>query len=170
MKRPAKKFALGTLAVSIIWILFEHLMGYNTTRYDIGEYTNNFPVIFYSIMLFATIYYTRRGHGNTLTFAEGFRAGVIMSVIFSLGFTIVIVLYHQFLNPDMLMYARTTFTQQFQDGKLTQSQLDEKMRSLEQMYGGSFMSYLELFIFMLLWGIGISVIASAILRKKPAGT
>ena len=167
MKRPAKKFALGTLAVSIIWILFEHLMGYNTTRNDIGQYTRMFPMIFFWIMLVIAIYYKRRGLGNTLTFAEGFRTGLVMTLIYSLGFTIAIILYQKFLNPDMYSIMKEFTTQQLQQGKLTQDQYNEAMKEVDRVYSGTPMAYLLLFIFSAMFGIGISAIASLILQKKP---
>jgi len=162
MKRPAKKFALGTLAVSVIWILFEQLMGYNSTRLDIGQYTNQFPIIFFSIMVVVTIYYKRRGHGNTLTFAEGFKAGLIMSLIYSVGFTIVIILYQKFLNPDMYQLMKD-----FRTAHTSPEKLPDALKEVEMIYGGTFKSYLMLFLFSFGWGIGISAIATSLLLKKP---
>ena len=167
MKRPAKKFALGTLAVSIIWILFEHLMGYNTTPNDIGQYTRIFPIIFFWIMLVITIYYQRRGLGNTLTFAEGFRTGLVMTLIFSLGFTIVIILYQKFLNPDMYSIMKEFTAQQLQQGKLTQVQYDKAIKEVDMVYSGKPIAYVWLFGIITVWGIGIAAIASLILMKKP---
>ena len=166
MKRPAKKFALGTLAVSIIWILFEHLMGYNTTRNDIGQYTRMFPMIFFWIMLVVAIYYERRGHGNTLTFAEGFRTGLVMTLIYSLGFTIVIILYQQFLNPDQYSIMKEFTASQLQQGKLTQAQYADAMKEVDTVYSGKPIAYVLLFVFSVAWGIGISAIVSLILQKK----
>jgi hypothetical protein len=167
MKRPAKKFALGTLAVSIIWILFEHLMGYNTTRLDVGKYTQMFPMIFFWVMLVAAIYYKRRGHGNTLTFAEGFGTGLVMTLIYCLGFTIVIILYQKFLNPNIYSLMKDFTTQQLQQGKLNQQQYDKAIKEVDMVYSGTPTAYLWLFGISALWGIGISAIASLILMKKP---
>jgi len=167
MKRPEKKFALGTLAVCVIWILFEHVMGYNSEKWNIGRYTNDFPVVFYSAMLFVAIYYKRRGLGDTLNFAEGFRTGIIMSLIFSLGFTIVIILYQKFLNPHMIVSVEAFITQQLNEGTMNTQQYESAMKDADNTYGGTFMSYAWLFIFTVLWGIGISAIASLILQKKP---
>ena len=167
MKRPAKKFALGTLAVSIIWILFEHLMGYNTTRNDVGQYTRMFPMVFFWIMLIVAIYYKRRGHGNTLTFGEGFRTGLIMTLIYCAGFTIVIILYNQFLNPEYYPMLKDFTMQQLLAKHAAQSAIDAKMKELEMTQSGTPLSYLLLFVFSSVWGIGISAIASLILQKKP---
>ncbi|HYV93133.1 MAG TPA: DUF4199 domain-containing protein [Chitinophagales bacterium] len=167
MKRPAKKFALGTLAVSVIWILFEHLMGYNTTRNDVGQYTRLFPVIFFWIMLVVAIYYRRRGNGNTLTFSEGFRTGLIMTLIYCAGFTIVIILYNQYLNPEYYPMLKDFTMKQLQERQASQTTIDAKMKELEMTQSGTPLSYLLLFVFSSVWGIGISALASLILMKKP---
>ena len=167
MKRPAKKFALGTLAVSVIWILFEHMMGYNTTRNDIGQYTRMFPMIFFWVMLVVAIYYKRRGNGNTLTFSEGFRTGLVMTLIYSLGFTIAIILYQKFLNPDMYSIMKDFTMQQLQQGKLNHEQYDKAIKEVDMVYSGKLIAYVWLFGIIAVWGIGISAIASLILMKKP---
>jgi len=167
MKRSAKKFALGTLAVSVIWILFEHVMGYNTTRNDIGQYTRMFPMFFFWIMLVVSIYYTRRGHGNSLTFKEGFLSGLTMTLIYSLGFTILIIFYSKFLNPDQYSIMKEFTMNQLQLGKLTQAQFEKAMKEVDMVYSGTPLSYLLLFLFSVVYGIGISAIASLILMKKP---
>jgi len=169
MKRPAKKFALGTLAVSVIWILFEHLMGWNTDpdKQGTGEFARALTGYFFWIMIFVTIYYKRRGNGNTLLFMDGFKTGITMVLIYSLGFTIVILLYSKFLNPDLHNAVTTYLTNQLQQGALTQEKFDSKMKEVDMMYSGSALSYLLLFLFSSVIGIVIAAISSLILMKKP---
>lgn len=167
MRRPEIKFALGTLAVSVIWILFEHMMGYNTTRNDIGQYTRLFPMIFFWIMLVVCIYYLRRRHGNTLTFKEGFLAGITMTLIYCLGFTIAIILYQKFLNPDLYAIMSEFTADQLEQGKLTQEQYNKAIKDVDRVYSGTPLSYFLLFVISALWGIGISAIASLVLMRKP---
>ena len=166
MRNAAVKFALGSLAVTIAWILFEHLMGYNTTRHDIGQYTRLVPVIFFWIMIVVAIYYTRRGYGNSLTFREGFRTGLIMTLIYCAGFAIVIMLYQQFLNPNYLQTLKDFTLEQMRSEDATQEAIDEKMKELDFTYSGSALSYLLVFVFTSIWGIGITAIASLLLMKK----
>src|SRR5215510_7361829 len=137
MKNAAVNFALGTLATSVIWILFEHLMGWNTTNQYIGQYARMMPMILFWIMLVVCIWYVRRGHGNTLTFREGFQTGLIMTLVYCLGFTIVIILYSKFLNPDMQESMNQFLKQQLQEGRLTQKQFDDAVKETEMVYSGT---------------------------------
>lgn len=167
MKNAPINFALGTLAASVIWILFEHLMGWNTTDHFIGQYARMMPMILFWIMLVVCIWYIRRGNGNTLTFKEGFRSGLVMTLIYCLGFTIVIILYSKFLNPTMQETMNEFMKQQLQEGSLTQKQYDDAMKENEMVYSGTALSYLWLFIFSFIWGVGITALATIILRRNP---
>ena len=167
MKNAAIRFALGTLGVSVIWIFFEHAMGWNTTDHYIGQYSRMFPMILFLIMIVICIWYVRRGHGGALTFKEGFQNGLVMTLIYCFGFTIVIILYQKFLNPEYYQTLKDFTTQQLQEKHATQEVIDAKMKELEMQAGGKPMSYLLLFIFSSIWGIGISAIASMILRRNP---
>ncbi len=167
MKRPTIKFALIALGFSVIWIFFEHIMGYNSTRHDIGQYTNNLPILIFSVVIFIVIYYKRRSHGHTLTWLEGFRAGLIMSLIYSVGFTIEIILYNHFVNPDFCSTIKDFTLQQLQQQGATQDLIDAKMKDLDFTYGGTVVSYLALFGFTFLFGLAVSAISSLIWMKKP---
>ncbi|MFI5134890.1 MAG: DUF4199 domain-containing protein [Chitinophagales bacterium] len=167
MKNAAVKIALFTLGASVIWILFEHMMGWNNTNHAIGQYSRTMPMILFWIMLVVCIWYVRRGHGNSLTFKEGFQSGLIMTLIYCFGFTIVIILYQQFLNPEYYQTLKDFTMQQLQSKGASQSEIDSALKELEMSQSGTPLSYLLLFVFSTLWGIGISAIASAILMKKP---
>jgi len=168
MKNAPVKFGLITLAASVVWIFFEHFMGWNTTNHYIGQYSRMLPMILFWIMIVVCIWYVRRNHGNTLTFREGFESGLIMTLVYAVGFTIVILLYSKFMNPNMLETLQSFFEQQFKDGKLTQQQFDDAMKEADTVYSGKPLSYLLLFIFSSIWGIGVSAIASMLLRRKAS--
>jgi Protein of unknown function (DUF4199) len=125
-------------------------------------------MIFFWIMLVVAIYYKRRGHGNTLTFGEGFQTGLIMTLIYCAGFTIVIIIYNRFINPGYYDTLRDFTMKQLQDEHASATTIDAEMKELAMTQSGSALSYLLLFVFATIWGIGISAIASAVLQKKPA--
>ncbi len=166
MKNAAIKFALVTLGASIIWIFFEHFMGWNTSNHYIGQYARIFPMILFWIMIVVCIWYVRRGHGNTLSFKEGFESGLIMTLIYCFGFTIVIILYQQYLNPEYYQTLKDFTMQQLRTANASQEMIDGKMKELEMQASGKPMSYFLLFLFSSIWGIGISAIASLVLRRK----
>lgn len=165
MKSAPLKFAMVALSLAVVWILFEHLMGWNTTRHDIGQYARLGPMISFWIILVLGIWYLRRSHGHSLTFREGFEAGLIMTLIFCAGFTIIIMLYQQFINPDYYQTLKDFTMKQMQDRGATPKEMELVQNELKEQAGGSALSYLLLFVFSAIWGLGISAIASMILRK-----
>jgi hypothetical protein len=167
MKNAPLKFAWAALSLAAVWILFEHLMGWNTTRHDIGQYARLVPMISFWIMLVLAIWYVRRSQGNALTFRQGFEAGLVMTLVYCAGFTVIIMLYQQFLNPEYYQTLKEFTIHQLQRQQLPQQKIDEVMKELEQQAGGSSVSYLLLFLFASIWGIGISAIASMMLRRTP---
>jgi hypothetical protein len=166
MRHPAKKFALGTLAVNVIWLLFEHMMGYNTTRHDIGQYTRMFPIIFFSFMIVAAIYYQRKRQSNVLAFPKGFRTGVVMTLIYCAAFTMVLILYQQFLNPEYFQTLKAFTLQGLQARNASQAEIDAVMERLKMMSGGSAFSYLVHFALCAIWGICFSAIVAFLLKKR----
>jgi hypothetical protein len=163
MRHPAKKFALGTLAVNVIWLLFEHLMGYNNTKHDMGQYTRMFPVIFFTLMLAAAIYYQRKRQNNVISFPKGFRTGVVMTLIYCAAYTIVLILYQQFLNPEYFQTLKAFKVEH------PQSQSETVKELVQMMSSGSPFSYFVIFCLSAIWGILFSAIAAFLLKKKPKG-
>jgi NADH:ubiquinone oxidoreductase subunit 3 (subunit A) len=167
MKSAPVRFALAALVLSLIWILFEHLMGWNTKRHDIGQYTRLVPMLVFWIILVSGIWYVRRHHGHSLTFREGFQAGLIMTLIYCAGFTIIMVLYQKFMNPDYYQTMKEFTLQGLRERRATQHEIEEAEQQLYHRAGGSARSYLLLFVYSSIWGVGISSIASMMLRKGP---
>jgi hypothetical protein len=142
-------------------------MGFNSTRHDIGQYTRNIPILIFSVVIFIVIYYERRGYGHSLTWMEGFKVGVLMSLIYAAGFTIEIILYSKFMNPDFCNTFKEFTMQQLQQLGSAQDLIDAKMKEIDFTYGGSGLSYFALFSFSFLWGAIVSAISSLIWMKKP---
>jgi uncharacterized membrane protein SirB2 len=167
MKNAPVRFASAALALSVIWLLFEHLMGWNTKRHDIGQYARLFPMLAFWIILISGIWTVRRNHQHSLHFRDGFQAGLIMTLIYCAGFTIIMVLYQKFMNPQYYQTLKEFTLQGLRERGGTQHEIEEAEQQLYHRAGGSARSYLLLFVYSSIWGLGISSIASMVLRKGP---
>lgn len=165
MKNASVRFALVTLAFAALWLLFEHVMGWNSTRHDIGQYTRLVPMTVFWISLIVLIWYVRRNHGNTLAFREGFRAGQIATLVYCAGFTLVIVCYQQFIHPGYYESLKEFAMEQMRVKNAPQEDMERAMKEIQMQASGSPLSYFLLFAFSSIWGIGISAIASLFLRR-----
>lgn len=166
MKNTAVKYAMYPLSISIIWTIIEHFLGYNTTKHEIGQYTRMLGAIVFYILVVVAIYQVRKQQNGALRFGEGFKTGVIVSVFYSAGVSIWYALYGEIINtqykPSLLAFERS----KLEAAHATPDIIAAKMKEVEMTTGGSVLSYILLFVFMSLFGIIITAIASLILKRK----
>ena len=100
MKNPAVKYAVIAWVISIVWTLIQHVLGYNTTKHEIGQYTRMLGAFVFYFLLFIAIYQARKQQGGSLSFGEGFKTGAVMTVIYSAGISIWYALYGEVINTQ----------------------------------------------------------------------
>ena len=159
------RLAIVSLIFSIIWIVFEHAMGYNTTRHDIGQFTRLVPAFVFWLSLFIAVRNEKRKTGK-LTFTDGWKAGIVTSLVYSAGFTIIIVIYQQFVNTDFYETFKAFSLAELETAEATAAQIDSAMKEIEMSYSGTTTSYLLLFVFSFVWGTILSSIAALIFKSK----
>ena len=159
------RLALYALIFSIVWIAFEHALGYNTTRHDIGRFARLIPGFAFWFVLFVAVRNEKRKTGK-LTFTEGWKAGIITSLVYSIGFTIIIIFYQQFVNPQFYETFKAFTLSQLQEHHASQEQIDSALKETEMSYSGSAMSYCMLLLFSFVWGVILAAIAAMIYKSK----
>lgn len=166
MKNPAVKYAVIALLISIVWTLIEHVLGWNTTHHEIGQYARLLGAFVFYILIFVALYETRKQQGGALGFGEGFKTGAWLSIIYSLGISAWYALYGEIINtqfkPSLTDFERA----KLEAAHATPEAIAAKMKEVDMSTGGSVLSYLLLFVFMLLFGLVLSAIAALIFKKK----
>jgi hypothetical protein len=163
--KPSVRYALIALLFTFVWMVFEHLMGWNTTRHEIGQYSRMLPMIVFWVLIFITVNQSR-GMQSSYTFNQGLRDGMMMSLIFCAWFTVLIVLYQKFINPDFYITLKAFTIEQLKAKNATQAEIDENMKTMDMSFNGSAFSFFLLFVFSFGWGLILSVIAALVYRKK----
>ncbi|MBK9730952.1 MAG: DUF4199 domain-containing protein [Chitinophagaceae bacterium] len=166
MNRAVLKYLAIAIGFAVVWILLEHVLGFNTARHEIGQYTRNATMIFFWVTIFLVIRETKKSQGNQLTFLQGFKTGVMYTVLFSLAFVLIILLYVQLINPDFYVTYKEFTMNQLVASHATPKQIKDAMREVDMSYNGSFQSYAVLFLFSTIFGVVISLIAALIYRTK----
>jgi hypothetical protein len=159
------RLAMILLIFTAIWIAFEHVMGWNTIRHDIGQFARLVPALVFWISIFVVVRNEKRKE-SVLTFRKGWITGIILSVVYSIGFTLIIIIYQQFVNPEFYETLKAFTLQNLQLHQASQEQIDSSMKELEMSFNGSVMSYLLLLIFSLVWGVLLSAIAAMVFKSK----
>lgn len=166
MKTPASKFAMIALIFTIIWTFLQHYMGYNTTNHETGQYTRMITAIVFYAFIFIAILKTKKENNGRIRFAQAFKVGTIVSLIYSLGISIWYAIYAELINKE---YKSTLMA--FERSKLEASgasaeTIESGMKQVDLMSGGSLLSYVLLFAFSFLVAIVVTAILSLILKSR----
>jgi hypothetical protein len=165
MKKPAVRYALIALAITFVWIIIEHLSGWNTTHHNIGQYTRMLPMILFWVMIFVVVNQSR-GQRTEYPFNEGLRNGILMSLIYCAGFTLMIAVYQKFINPEFFDTLKAYTIDQMTQADKTQAEIDQTLKNMEMTFNGSASSFFLLFVFSFGWGVIVSAIAARVYRIK----
>jgi hypothetical protein len=163
--KPAVRYALIALGITFVWIIIEHLAGWNTKRHDIGQYTRMLPMILFWVLIFVTVNQSR-GERSPYTFNEGLRDGMLMSLIYCAGFTIMIAFYQKFINPEFFETLKAYTLEQLKARNASEAEIRESLSNMDMSFNGSAISFFLLFVFSFGWGVILSAVAAAVYRKK----
>jgi hypothetical protein len=165
MKKPPVRYALIALTITFVWIIIEHLAGWNTTHHNIGQYTRMLPMMLFWVMIFVAVNQSR-GQRTEYPFNEGLRDGILMSLIYCAGFTLMIAVYQKFINPEFFDTLKVYTIDQMKQADKTQAEIDQTLKNMEMSFNGSASSFFLLFVFSFGWGVIVSAIAARVYRIK----
>lgn len=168
MKTPAVKYGVYALVITVIWTIIEHVLGYNTTNHETGQYARMLGSFVYWVLVVVAIYQTKKQQGGVLSFGEGFKAGAVTSLIYAAGVTAWYAIYGEVINkefkPTLMAFERS----KMEAINATPDMIAAKMKEVDMTTGGSVISYVFLFFFMMLFGVVIAAVASLIMKKRKA--
>ena len=150
----------------MLYVMIEHVLGFNTTRHDIGEYTRFGAVIIPVIGVFVGIKMKRnRDLKGVMTFGEGIKAGVIIAVVQTTLTTIFFLFYGSLINPDFLNSVIEFQRQKMVLAGAAEAEITSAMDQLRTMYSFPVQPLFQMVI-GLLYGVVFSALFSLFLRKE----
>jgi hypothetical protein len=162
------KYALISVAALIIWVTIEHLLGFNTTKMEIGQYTQ--PVI--AIVAFVILFFGIREKRNKifngqLTFIQGLKTAFFISLFYSILQGGWFALYSNVINPD---YSRLSLL--FQEKQLlaegkTVEQISSELSMSKKIFDGGLIQFGFFIISVTLFNTFVGLIITLFLRKNP---
>jgi hypothetical protein len=163
------KYTLIAFVITVIWTLIEHVLGYNTTRHDIGQYTRVITTFLYWGLVVAAIIEVKNKSGNKINFKTALNTGLGVAFGYSFLVTLWFALYAEVINtqyqPTLLAFERNKLLA----AGASAEKISAKLKEVELTSGGSVMSYLLLFVYMALFGVGIAVVTSLFVQRWKAG-
>lgn len=116
------KWALIFTAVALLWMVFEKAMGWHGPKIDQHPiYTNFFALVAIAIYVFA-LRDKKQSMGGTMTWKQGFIAGVIISLIVMVLTPLSQYITHAFITPE---YFQNAINYAVENEKMTQEQAEQ---------------------------------------------
>ncbi len=132
------KYSLVSAAALIIWVATEHLLGFNTTRMEMEQYTQPLIAIIVLVILFFGIREKRdKALNGRLTVIQGLKTAFFISLFYAILQGAWFALYSNVINPEYAELSMQFKTNQLiAEGKTPQQIADELAMSKKIFDGG----------------------------------
>lgn len=125
-------------------------------------------VVSLSFIFFGIRHYRDKENHGSVTFGQSLKIGVLISLIVSLVFGIIDVVYIEFINPDFMAEYYAHSVEQLKN-TVPEAELQEKLKELEaqkEMFASTFMSFIIMSLTVFVLGFIISLISALFLQRK----
>lgn len=160
--------ALITIAFFAATVL---LIGNDTSNWDWQEVLGYFGIVLsLTVVYFGIRHYRDKDNGGKLSFGQGMKTGMLITLLPAFGFALVDMIMTKFFMPDIWdkyqAMAKEKLAQKFSGAALEQ-QLT-KLGEQVELYRNPLFMFGLMFITVVLIGIVITVISTLILKTKTA--
>lgn len=151
-----------------IWVLFEYLLGFHTTRLEIGQYSGYLSVIIPILGLYLGLRKKRdvelKGEMSYLT---ALKSGVIISIIASLIIGIFFYFYTSFIHPSWIKQGLEFERKRMIEKRIPKKDIEKNVEQLKAFYSPQ-MQFTGTFIGTAIYAVLLtSIISLVVRRKKP---
>jgi hypothetical protein len=160
------KYGVIFAAIVIVWVMFEHVMGYNSARQDIGEYTRLAGILIPIIGVFFGIKAKRdKDLAGAMTWGQGVKAGAAVAIVQTTITTLWFLIYALWINPQfmetMLAFERSKM---LAAGTAT-AEVDASIAMMSKFYA---LPYFQMFqeAFGIISGVVFAIIFSLFLKRR----
>jgi Protein of unknown function (DUF4199) len=172
MKKTVLTFGLISGAVSAL-LMFSTIPFVDQIGFDKGMIVGYTAIVLSFLMVFFGIRsYRENVGGGTITFGRAFAVGILISIISSICYVIAWeIIYFNFM-PDFLDKYGAHMVEKLRASNASQQAIDatiQQMKDFKLMYGNPLINFAMTFAEPFPVGLIITLISSAILRKKGPG-
>ena len=168
MKKSVLRYGGYSAAVLVILFVIGMALG-EGLDYGIREVIGYASIILSLLFVFLGIKHYRDQENNGLiSFGKGLVIGLLISVIASLAFGLIDLIYVRFINPEfvteyyneMVEQVRATVPAEEVEAKI------EEMEAQREMFSSPAMSFMLMFLTVFVIGFIVSIISALILQRK----
>ena len=165
------KYAFLSAIALVIWVMAEHLLGFNTTKMELGEHTRPIIAIVTLIFLFFGIREKKNKElHEQLTFKQGLKTAFFISLFYAVLQGIWFAIYGGIINPDY-----GTLSLQFHENQLiakgkTPQQISDELAMTKLIFGNPFLQFGFFIIFTTIIDTLVGAIITLFLRTRKIKT
>ncbi|GAA4275270.1 DUF4199 domain-containing protein [Aquimarina gracilis] len=120
-------------------------------------------------VFFGIKHYRDKENNGSVTFGKALLIGVLISLIASLAFGILDVIYIKYIDPNFVTEYYAHHVEQMRSS-LSEAEFKvefEKLEAQKEMFSNTFMNFFLMFTTVLIIGFIISLLSALILQRKP---
>ena len=160
------KYGLYTGMGICLWMMAEHILGFNSTRLDIGQFTRVFAMVLPIAMIVLGIRDKRNiDFKGKLEVVDGVKCGMMISLISGLLTAIFFVMYGSLINPEYLDHLMAFEKSKMIGQGIPEADIGSKLDAMRTMNTLPIQPMFQ-FIGSMISGLAISIIGSTILKKR----
>jgi hypothetical protein len=163
-------YGFGIAAACFVWTMIEDLAGLHGAHYDIGQFTHyvTWIVVIGGLWLGIKSIRTASPDGS-LTYGRGVGAGMAITCFYAIGSAITGAIFLAYINPNFGDVLLAEQTKRWEAKGMDSAQI-EKAQQFMHFFFQPIPSAIYLFITSLLFGLILSLIIAAILKRAGDGS
>lgn len=169
MKNTVLRYGVYSAISLCILNLLGWFLGKNLD-YSIQEVIGYIGILVSLLFIFFGIKHYRDNENNGLvSFRKALLIGVLITLIASVAFGLLDIVYNKFINPDFVTEYYAHYVEKMKTS-LSPSEFQIKLKELEaqkELFSNTYMSFLLMAVTVFIVGFIISLISAMILQRKP---
>ena len=162
------KYGLYTGLGICAWRIAEHFLGFTSTKLYIGQYSRVFAILLPIVMIPIAIREKRDAElGGEIVLYDGVKCGVTIATIFGAITAAFFFIYQTYINPDYLAHLIEFERIRMVADGIAQNGITEKVDAMRTMNSFPWLVVFQ-FVGAIISGLAISILATAILKRKSA--
>jgi hypothetical protein len=135
--RTEVKYGVITGIAVCSWVVIEYLLGFHTSRLEIGKYSGYFSMIIPFVTLFLAIREKlNETEEESLSVWQGIRTGVLVSFLSAVITAVFMLLYNNLINPGWQRAAMEMQKRQMMQGGMSLEAVNKYMKDYEIFMSG----------------------------------
>lgn len=143
----------------IAWYFIAQSLGYYSFAVEQYRYYITLLLLLFGISI--SIYFERKNKGGFIQFKEAAKYGILYTLALSFILAVFNYIYYQFIIPDAVDYFVSEARKSMIEGNVKEEEILKSTEIVKSYFG-----YFRMFMSTLIFGVILSFIAAAILRKK----